>query len=221
LTTLAGMATWRRRYRLVPFVPATDLPLTLAPVALQAGPPPSEPFTITLPTIPLTVTTTRPVATPGEPEPLPSPEPPRSAPTANGDWRPWLGIAGLTVAMLVLAWLGRPVRPRPPPTPHAWIEAALARAHTDNEVAAAVRGFLARRDGFPAEHLTTAEWDDTLAAAGWSAERRGRLLELLESCDRARFGRESAAIEPLLAQARAWLVSDSACCVDQEIARIS
>jgi hypothetical protein len=212
VTAAGDRETWERAYRLDPF----DVPLnrpatvTFAPVVVNGKPEAWPPAKVTVSSV---ITDARPEAahsvTGIEDAP---PKPPPDG--AEAGWVVLAVLGGVFFAVLVLG-LVRKRWAKPPPLPPAeWALAELDRAGDlagrplADRVAEVLRLFVEATCRLPAPRLTTAELAAATDEAGWAAEPRAELRELLERCDRAKFaGAEPDPAEgrELTGRARRWV----------------
>jgi hypothetical protein len=210
-----GRERWARSYRLSPFVPGKAVAVAFAPVTVRAGGAAAA-QEVVFPAVAVEVKTSVTQATADGVqvrgiEELPPVTPPQ--PEAVG-WQVVAGLAGVfavgLVVGLVRRWRAKP--PAPPPGVWAWAELGRAAAEpagpATERVATALRGYVARRFGVPAPHLTTAE----LAAAPWPdgfpPEPVAALGDILAACDRAKFTADPPSAEAaaaLVGLARHWV----------------
>jgi hypothetical protein len=205
-----GTERWTRSYRLDPYTPGAEVPLTFAPLGVSAG---GESYRVEVPATSVAVTTAitdpsaaaaRPVTAPEYPPP---PPPDRTAMVA--------AVAVLVVVLMFGIWrLARRRRPSLTPAEVAvpridalaaeWAAGRLSATRFAAELADAVRQFVQTTHRLPADRRTTAE---LLAAVDPDKVPMAELESVLSAGDRAKF----AEIGPvdgdrLLAEARRVIV---------------
>lgn len=191
-----GRQRWARTYRLDPYLPGKPLRLGFAPARAFAGTDP-QPKEVVWKPVDVTVTTEVTGAGTADARPPTGIEELPPVGDTAGSWRERAAaLAVLGVAILLAggvgAWLLRKRR-RPPPSPEEWAIARLDELAPDDPAFAdrlsdALRQYVEARTPIAATKLTTAELRAELErSGGWSAERAGDLIAVLDRCDRVKF----------------------------------